>query len=111
MTAYLRRVPRHGGLLCFLLALFGSTVSYGFVAWSQTSDGANGALTPIKLLNVEPVKGYAGEPFTVTGEGLAPGKSVEFFWATADATYLTKTMADNVEYQERNYQEKRVPVR
>ena len=58
--AYLRRVPRRGGLLCFLLALFGSTVSYGFVAWSETSDGADGALTPIKLLKVEPVKLAAG---------------------------------------------------
>jgi len=50
------------------------TVSYGFVAWSQTSDGANDALTPIKLLNVEPVKGYAGETFTVHGDGLPAGK-------------------------------------
>ena len=28
---------------------------------------ANGALTPIKLLKVEPVKGYVGRSFTVTG--------------------------------------------
>jgi len=108
MTAYLRRVPRHGGLLCFLLALFGSTLSYGFVAWSETSDDANGALTPIKLLNVEPVKGYAGEPFTVHGDGLPAGKKVEFLWSTVEASFLTKVMTDNVEYHERKYDEKRV---
>jgi len=106
--AYLRRVPRRGGLLCFLLALFGSTVSYGFVAWSETSDGADGALTPIKLLNVEPVKGYVGEPFTVHGDGLPAGKKVEFLWSTVEASFLTKVMTDNVEYHERKYDEKRV---
>jgi len=109
MTAYLRRVPRHGGgLLCFLLALFGSTVSYGFVAWSETNEGANGALTPIKLLKVEPVKGYVGETFTVHGDGLPAGKNVEFFWSTVDASFLTKVMIDNVEYHERKYDEKRI---
>ena len=108
MTAYLRRVPRHGGLLCFLFALFGSTVNYGLVAWSETSDGANGALTPIKLLNVEPVKGYAGETFTVHGDGLPAGKKVEFLWSTVEASFLTKVMTDNVEYHERKYDEKRV---
>jgi hypothetical protein len=106
--AYLRRVPRRGGLLCFLLALFGSTVSYGFVAWSETSDGADGALTPIKLLKVEPVKGYVGEPFTVHGDGLPAGKKVEFLWSTVEASFLTKVMTDNVEYHERKYDEKRV---
>ena len=63
---------------------------------------------PIKLLKVEPVKGYVGESFTVTGDGLAPGKQVEFFWSTVDAAYLTKVLADNVEYHERKYEEKRL---
>jgi hypothetical protein len=106
--AYLRRVPRRGGLLCFLLALFGSTLSYGFVAWSETSDDADGALTSIKLLKVEPVKGYVGEPFTVHGDGLPAGKKVEFLWSTVEASFLTKVMTDNVEYHERKYDEKRV---
>ena len=64
--------------------------------------------SPLKLLKVEPVKGYAGDSFTVTGDGLAPGKQAEFFWSTVDAAYLTKVLADNVEYHERKYEEKRV---
>ena len=33
---------------------------------------------------------------------------MEFFWSTAEAIYATKVMADNVEYHERKYDEKRV---
>jgi hypothetical protein len=65
---------------------------------------------PMKLLQVEPVKGYVGDAFTVQGDGLPAGQSVEFFWSTVDALYQTKIMADNVEYHERTYQEKRVQL-
>jgi hypothetical protein len=65
---------------------------------------------PIKLLKVEPVKGYTGDSVTISGEGLPAGKTVEFFWSTVDAKYLTKVLADNVEYHERGYDEKRVPL-
>ena len=70
----------------------------------------NAIPAPLKLLKVDPVKGYVGDSFTVKGEGLALGKNVEFFWATADAAYLTKVLADNVEYHERKYEEKRVRI-
>jgi hypothetical protein len=63
---------------------------------------------PIKLLKVEPVKGYVGDSFTVTGDGLIPGKKVDFFWSTVDGAYTTKVIPDNVEYHERRYEEKRV---
>ena len=65
-------------------------------------------MAPLKLLKVEPVKGYVGDSFTVIGDGLTPGKKVEFFWSTAEANYATKVMADNIEYHERKYDEKRV---
>src|SRR2546429_9506896 len=61
-----------------------------------------------RLLRVEPVKGYVGDSFTISGEGLPAGKRVEFFWATVEAAYVTKVMEDNVEYHERKYTEKRV---
>jgi len=61
-----------------------------------------------KLLRVEPVKGYVGDSFTISGEGLPAGKKVEFFWTTVEAAYVTKVMEDNVEYHERKYTEKRV---
>lgn len=56
------------------------------------------------------MKGYAGETFTVRGDGFPAGKKVEFFWSTVDAAFLTKVMADNVEYHERKYDEKRVAL-
>lgn len=63
---------------------------------------------PVKLLKVEPVRGYAGTPFTVLGDGFTAGKKIELFWSTVDARYVTKVLVDNVEYHERNYDEKRV---
>ena len=70
----------------------------------------NGTTTPVKLLKVEPVKGYVGDSFAITGDGFAAGSRVDFFWTTADAAYVTKIMPDNVEYHERKYEEKRVSV-
>src|SRR5262244_3515402 len=76
-------------------------------ALAQTAQ-PNGAPAPVKLLKVEPVKGFVGDSFTVSGDGLIPGKNIDLFWSTVDAAYVTKVMADNVEYHERRYDEKRV---
>jgi len=71
----------------------------------------NGApAAPLKLLKVEPVRGYGGDPFTIAAEGLPAGKTVQFLWSTVDAKYLTKVLIDNVEYHERDYSEQRVPL-
>jgi hypothetical protein len=64
----------------------------------------------LKLLKVEPVRGYAGDSFTVSGEGLMPGKQIGLFWTTAAAAYRTRVTVDNVEYHERSYEEKRVRI-
>ena len=84
----------------------------GLLSWSPGVIAQNpkptGNSAPIKLLKVEPVKGYAGDAFTISGEGMPAGKKVEFFWSTVDAQYLTKVLIDNVEYHERKYDEKRV---
>src|SRR5262247_2199257 len=66
-------------------------------AWTSK---ANGAPAPIKLLKIEPVKGYVGDSFTIDADGLPAGRKVEFFWRTVDATYMTKVLTDNVEYHE-----------
>ena len=68
----------------------------------------NGAPAPVKLLKVEPVKGYVGDSFTVTGDGFTPAKKVEFFWTTVNAAYQTRVTPDNVEYHERKYEDTRV---
>ena len=89
-----------------------STIRFvvGYVLFLANAIVAGAQPAPIKLLKVEPVKGYAGDAFTVAGEGLPAGKKVELFWATVDARYVTKVLVDNVEYHERNYEEKRVPL-
>ena len=81
--------------------------SAAIVAQSPKADGEPAAL---KLLKVEPVKGHSGDPFTVVGDGLPANKKVEFFWSTVDAAYVTKVLADNLEYDERKYDEKRVSL-
>jgi hypothetical protein len=70
--------------------------------------GPSAQPAPLKLLKVEPVKGYAGESFTVSGDGFAAGAKIDFFWTTADGAYVTQVLPDNVEYHERKYDEKRV---
>jgi hypothetical protein len=62
----------------------------------------------LKLLKVEPVKGYVDDSFTVSGEGFAGGTTIEFFWSTVEPSYVTKVLPDNLEYHERKYDEKRI---
>ena len=109
-----RKLPRTG-LALALLAILALIVTYRTAATSTPAVLAQATQPsttppPIKLLKVEPVKGYTGDSFTVTGDGLAPGKKVDFFWSTADGAYVTKVMPDNVEYHERKYEEKRVSL-
>jgi len=102
----------------------GLFIAYGADSASESPANSSGASTPapvvaqparpadqpapLKLLKVEPVKGYVGESFTVTGAGFTPGEKVELVWSTADAAYVTKVRPDNLEYHERKYEEKRV---
>ncbi|MDO8531374.1 MAG: hypothetical protein Q7T26_04285 [Dehalococcoidia bacterium] len=65
---------------------------------------------PLKLLKVEPSKGYVGDAFTISGDGLAPGKPVTLLWVTVDGSYVMKATAENVEFYERNFVEKRMPL-
>ena len=64
----------------------------------------------LKLLRIEPVKGYVGDPFTVTGEGFPAGATVEISWSTVEPSYVTKVSIDNLEYHERKYDEKRLAL-
>jgi hypothetical protein len=112
------------GLKLALVVLLGPLVAHGSNATSESkahptassptlpvvaqAARSSAAPVPLKLLKVEPVRGYVGDSFTVKGDGFVPGKNVEFFWATADAAYLTRVLADNVEYHERKYEETRV---
>jgi len=68
---------------CFVIALLGLGGGYAAglrPALAQTVKSAS-PLVAVKLLKVEPVKGHVGDSFTITGEGLPAGKTVEFFGA------------------------------
>lgn len=65
---------------------------------------------PQKLLKVEPVQGAVGDTFTITGQGLPPNKDVQFVWATAEGSYVTKAGAENVEFHEKRFEDKQVPL-
>src|SRR3990172_2522011 len=65
---------------------------------------------PLKSLKLSPEKGYAGASFTVTGEGLTPGKAVQFHWVTWKGAYDTKASAENVEFYEPKFVEQRVAL-
>ena len=80
-----------------------------------SSDGtpasAGAATQPaIVPLSVEPVNGSVGGLFTISAGGLQPGQQVELQWAGIDGAYSTKVIPDNVEYTERTYSAKRVPL-
>ncbi|MEO6164498.1 MAG: hypothetical protein ABIP88_10195 [Candidatus Binatia bacterium] len=103
MKTFIFRRPRSVSRITVLLGFFCVPFLANIIVVSAQP-------APIKLLKVEPVKGYAGDSFTIASEGLPAGKKVEFFWTTVDARYVTKVLVDNIEYHERNYNEKRVPL-
>ena len=103
MKTVISRPPRGASRIRYVVGLI-------YVLFLVNAIVAGAQPAPIKLLKVEPVKGYAGDSFTIAGEGLPAGKKVELFWATVDARYVTKVLVDNVEYHERNYEEKRIPL-
>jgi hypothetical protein len=71
---------------------------------------SNGTPVALKLLKVEPVKGHSGDSFTITADGLPANQQIEFFWSTVDGSYVTRVLPDNLEYDERRYDEKRISL-
>ncbi|MBI4336374.1 MAG: hypothetical protein HY683_00895 [Chloroflexi bacterium] len=56
------------------------------------------------------MQGFVGDKFAIAAEGLPPGKNVEFQWDGWEAAYVTQVIPDNVQYIERTYSKKRVPL-
>ncbi len=56
-----------------------------------TTSAAAQTTTPVllKLLEVNPKEGPVGTAFTVTGDGLPPGKAVDLVWAATDDSEMT----------------------
>lgn len=67
-----------------------------------TSGVANTAATatpvPLKPLRTNPEVDTVGKPFTITVEGLAPQKEVEFLWETKEGGYETKVDQGSIEF-------------
>ncbi|MBI3979099.1 MAG: hypothetical protein HY331_13020 [Chloroflexi bacterium] len=51
-----------------------------------------------------------GDKFTVTVEGLPAGQQVDLQWTAVEGSYVTEVSADNVQYIERVYKQKRAPL-
>lgn len=64
----------------------------------------------LKPLKTEPAKGFVGDQFTVSVEGLTPGQQVDLHWMAVEGAYVTKISPDSLEYIERTYTPKRVPL-
>lgn len=77
------------------------------VACSEEPQVQSRVTAPLKLLKVEPAKGYVREPFTITGEGLPPGGTIHFEWGTQDGTYVAEASPENVRLLGRRFVEKR----
>ena len=65
---------------------------------------------PLKTLKVSPETGFVGTPFTIAGEGFQPGQQVQFVWLTSEGSYVTKPLPTDVQFRERSFAPKRVPV-
>jgi hypothetical protein len=65
---------------------------------------------PLQLLKIAPDTGHVGDSFIITGEGLPPGKPVEFVWVTANGSYVTQTSAENVEFYNKRFEEQRLSL-
>lgn len=72
--------------------------------------GASAATAPLKMLQVNPVKGSIGRSFSISAEGLPAGKEVQLFWATASARYDMEPSQETIEFYEAKWTEKRVPL-
>lgn len=78
--------------------------------------GPNAVATPakpqadVKLLKVSPDKGNIGDSFTISGEGLPAGKTLEFMWVTAQGKYSMVATAENVEFHAKKFDDKRISL-
>ncbi|MEK7872839.1 MAG: hypothetical protein AAB502_03145, partial [Chloroflexota bacterium] len=82
----------------------------GLLPFGSTAMDLGSATAPLKLLQVNPVKGSVGQPFSISAEGLPAGKEVQFFWATASARYDMEPSQETIEFYEAKWTEKRVPL-
>lgn len=64
----------------------------------------------LKLFKTQPEKGNVGEQFTISGQGLAPNKEIEFVWMTVDGSFETKVTPAIVEFYQAKFDERQVTL-
>ena len=64
----------------------------------------------LRLIKSAPDNGPGGMPFTVTADGLPPGKTASLIWATVDGKYDTTASPENVTFNKRVFTDKRLAL-
>ena len=77
---------------------------------AASAPGSAPAPAVLKPLRVNPEQGHVGTSITVAGEGLTPRKMVELLWATVEGSYDLKPSAETIEFYDRKFSPKRVPL-
>ena len=93
-----RKRPLWTGITIVSVALFGLSVACGGRTPGATPSPVAPTIAaalaiipgPLKLLKVSPEEGPVGSAFTVTGDGLPPGKTVELVWVARDDSDTTR---------------------
>lgn len=108
------------GAVALILATLASCSTDGnriFVgAWGRmaTLNAPAPAVAPAemvyKLLKTSPEQGPIGTSFTISGQGLPPGKTADVVWMTFDGSFTTKADQQTVEFHEIAMVEKRLTL-
>jgi hypothetical protein len=77
---------------------------------SPATPSTTDTIASLVSLKTEPEKGPVGTFFTISGEGLPPGRTVDFMWVTWDGSYAKESGPENVVFLERQFVEKRVSL-
>jgi hypothetical protein len=77
---------------------------------AQPASSTKAAAPALPPLTLSPDKGTVGTSFTAALDGLQAGQEVAFEWGTWDGSYSTNVSPETVQYQERSFKPKRVPM-
>lgn len=77
---------------------------------ARYAPGQGSAGPSLKVLKVEPSQGRVHDPFTIVGEGLPPGESIQFEWTTQDGAFAVEASPGDVRFVGRKFTPKRAPL-
>lgn len=98
------------GLLGLIMACAKEPREGSQIAAGQQSGAQSSRSTSLKPLQLTPAEGSGREPFTVTGDGMPPGRAVQFEWDTYDGAYTAEIGVGAVKYLGRKFTRKRIAL-